>query len=156
MTVFIALIIIAAALAAVNFLKTPEISPEDIKDFKVEYRVYGGMEGEDIDIMLEPSPDGQALLTVHETLFNGAEETNETLVVPYEALGRIKAVYAERKVPLWGELGDSEFVALDAPTICVTFVADGKETVLSSDEEFPESGTGILYEIRSILYEYRE
>ena len=155
-------IIIAASLAAAVILihgavdKPPALSPDDIGDFKVEYRSFGGMDGGEAEITLEALSDNEARLTFRIRAYYGAEETNESLTVPYEALYRVKTLYAERGVHFWGELPESDLIALDAPTVVVTFWADGKETVLSSDREFPDEGAGILHETESILYEYIE
>ncbi|MBQ1435499.1 MAG: hypothetical protein IIZ19_06360 [Clostridia bacterium] len=155
-------IIIAAALAAAVILihgavdKPPALSPDDIGDFKVEYRSFGGMDGGEAEITLEALSDNEARLTFRIRPYYGAEEINESLTVPYEALYRVKTLYAERGVHFWGELPESDLIALDAPTIVVTFRADGKETVLSSDREFPDEGAGVLHETESILYEYIE
>ncbi|MBR2742141.1 MAG: hypothetical protein IKD89_00965 [Clostridia bacterium] len=152
-----AAIVFAVVLAFGKYTgKKRTISPDEIADFKVEYMSYGGMEGVDIDITLEPSPDGNAVLTYRETSYVGGENKDESYTVPYEALERVKALYAERGVPFWGELPLSEFIALDAPTRAVIFWADGERTELSSDLELPKEGAGIINEVRSILNEYRK
>ncbi|MGN0572661.1 MAG: hypothetical protein ACI4IX_01860 [Acutalibacteraceae bacterium] len=120
------------------------------------YSLYGGMEGESLYIRLSADENGSAVIESSSVNSNGAPEETKTLSVPFEAVEKIRDVCIEYGVMNWGELEYSEYIALDAPTVSLTFSVTEEEysVTINSNQELPEVGNGIFNEVYDILMSY--
>ena len=120
------------------------------------YSLGGGMDGESLYIRLSADENGYAVIESSRVPFNGAPEETKTLSVPFEAVEKIRAVCSEYGVMSWKKLKYSEIIAIDAPTVSLTFSVK-KENIsvtINSNQELPEGCDGIFNEVYGILISY--
>ena len=116
----------------------------------------GGMDGESLYIRLSADENGYAVIESSRVPFNGAPEETKTLSVPFEAVEKIRAVCSEYGVMSWKKLKYSEIIAIDAPTVSLTFSVK-KENIsvtINSNQELPKGCNGIFNEVYDILISY--
>lgn len=120
------------------------------------YSIHGGMEGESLYIRLSTDENGSAVIESSRIPYNGAPEETKTLSVPFEAVEKIRAVCSECGVMGWGKLKYSEIIALDAPTVSLTFSVkeENISVTFNSNQELPEGCNGIFNEVHNILMSY--
>lgn len=120
------------------------------------YSLHGGMEGESLYIRLSADKNGNAAIEFSRTEFNGASEETRTGSVPFEAIEKIRSVCTEYGVMSWGELKNSELIALDAPTVSLTFSVKEEDysVTINSNQALPKGSNGIFNEVYSILMSY--
>ncbi len=126
----------------------------------VSYRYGGGMEGESESFTLEIT-DGYGDLTVSESPYHSAATVVRSYNVDVERVEKIEAYVSEYNLAAWGDLPQSEYIAMDAPTSSYSVCYDNSSVggsrreyyTVSSDDEYPEGGGEVLGKVRTMLLE---
>ncbi|MGN0546241.1 MAG: hypothetical protein ACI4I3_02830 [Acutalibacteraceae bacterium] len=120
------------------------------------YSLYGGMEGESLNIRLSADENGSAVIESSRVPSNGAPEETKKLSVPFEAVEKIRDVCKKYGVMSWEKLKYSEIIATDAPTVSLTFSVkeENISVTVNSNQELPEGCNGIFNEVYDILMSY--
>ncbi len=126
----------------------------DESSFAVEYSSGGGMSGGRTDITLERAGTGMPTISYDITEYNGGPRKKGSKTLPKAAEKDLRDIYDRRGVKGWGRLEKSDLIALDAPSVSVTFRVDGRMTRISDDDVLPENGRGIIFEVYRCLMGY--
>lgn len=167
-TVWIILLVIlaAAVIAALavlifrpHFGKAPGADPEaDPRKEKglssFTFSSSGDMEGGHYHLTLQRLPSGEAQIEITEQTTHNAKTASKRAAAGPELLGELERVIREAGMQTWGDLPQSEIVALDAATSHVTYIFDGKLRSYSSDQIFPEGGWQAVRRIVRIIEEH--
>ncbi len=163
-----ALAVLVMALAACKTNKENNMTVESLKKksmdlgdlIAVSYSYGGGMEGEHESFTLE-IVDGCGDLTVSESPYHSIATVVRSYNVDAEQVNEISEYVSEYNLAAWGDLPQSEYIAMDAPTRSYRVCYDNSSTggsereyyTVSSDDELPEGGREVLGKIRTMLLE---
>lgn len=115
------------------------------------YSSGGGMDGGSIRMLLERTDGGACRFSFTEKPFWDSEEESGSFTLPRDVMDTLERLVNLCHVYRWGKLPESEIFALDAPSVSVELRYHDQEVFLSDRDEFPKEGTGILYDIYSVL-----
>lgn len=117
------------------------------------YHLGGGMEGNSLSITVKENDNETATLEVVSCNSPYYEEITENYTVSFDSLEKIYQIYKKYEVAKWGELPESELIALDDPVVSVCIKTVNTTVSFDSNKEFPENAFTIISEIRSVLYD---
>lgn len=117
------------------------------------YHIGGGMERDSVIITVKENDNETAALEVVSCSSPDYEEITENYTVSFDSLEKIYQIYKKYNVATWGELPQSELIALDDPVISISIKTVNTTVSFDSNKEFPDDGYSIISEIRSVLYD---
>ena len=117
-------------------------------------RLGGGMEGGHESYDLCKYESGRKELTYSRQRYNGDEIVSGEMEPSEELIDKILYIYEMAGVKDYGELEKSDLIALDAPSVSIWFLVNGKETMISDSDVIPERGKGIISSIQETFYHY--
>ena len=116
-----------------------------------KYHLGGGIDGNSLNITVKETDNETATLEVVSSNSPYREKITENYKVSFDSLEKIYQIYKKYKVAKWGELPESELIALDEPVTSV-FIKTADTTVsFDSTREFPKNAGTIISEIHSVL-----
>ncbi len=117
------------------------------------YHFGGGMERDSVSITVKETDNETAALEVVSCSSPDYEEITENYTVSFDSLEKIYQIYKKYEVAKWGELPESELIALDDPVISISIKTVNTTVSFDSTKEFPKDAYTIISEIRSVLDE---
>ena len=118
-----------------------------------KYHYGGGMERDSVSITVKETDNETAALEVVSCSSPDYEEITENYTVSFDSLEKIYQIYKKYEVAKWGELPESELIALDAPVTSISIKTVNTTVSFDSNKEFPGDGYSIILDIRSVLYD---
>lgn len=154
--------IAAAAVLAGAFIFMQNAKPSHYVPYtgdivSVSWSSFGGMEGGFTDYNAVNTDRGYVSVTKESRVGPSGKAGKKTYRTDPEILRDLEELFKKHGVREWGELPDSELIALDAPTVSVSIELSGGESfTFSSYKEFPDGSGGFLYDVRKIFEQYCE
>ena len=151
-----------AAVSAVGYFLVKHFSKDNIlhgdgmineRCLSCKYHYGGGMERDSVSITVKANDNETATLEVVSRSSPDYEEITESYTVSFDSLEKIYQLYTKYDVENWGELPESELLALDAPVISISIKTVNATVSFNSNKEFPDDGYSIISDIHSVLYD---
>ena len=115
----------------------------------------GGMDGGSLEITAENTDKGYILVRMEEKKTWNAKTVKRTVKADPALFREIEELVISFGVKDWGDLPDSEFIALDAPTVSAGIdFTDGTYRSFYSYQVFPEGCDGFIRAVRELLEKY--
>ncbi|MBR2742142.1 MAG: hypothetical protein IKD89_00970 [Clostridia bacterium] len=145
----------AAILKARGLLKFKELKDEFDVNY-CEYRIFGGPDGKDLELIMKRAPDFSAQLSVRGKESADGRDIYESYMLPIEVFNEFRDMYVAYQVESWGNLPYSDEEPENEPTVMVKFETPYVRTTLYSNMVFPEGKKKILEDTYELLNQYRE
>ena len=151
-----------AAISAVGYFLVKDFVKDNVLDgdgmvndrcLSCTYHFGGGMERDSVSITVKENDNETATLEVVSCSSPDYEEITENYTVPFDSLEEIYQIYKKYEVAKWGELPESELIALDDPVISISIKTVNTTVSFDSNKEFPDDSYSIISDIRSVLYD---
>ncbi len=124
------------------------------KSLCCEFQRIGGSEDEHTSLKLTFDGGDSAALDYQHCPRPGAKTKKKHKTVSADAVEKIRDVYRKHCIPVLADCMPREEIALDAPTVTVTFSSGETTYSINSDMEFPEKNKSVLHDVEELLMSY--